>query len=246
MQKNTVFKKVIGLIDPAGARKYITQVTLILLSLSIATNVDRCKQAQKEDTKLHEYLNAIQLEIKEEIKICKMNLGDCRQDIRCLGNTLHYCNLQHPDSLRLGVGNYFEVVQRGVFRTFEPTTFEMMAQAGDAHLMKDLALRSHLAKVFAFRNTTIRNDLENFDRAIDDCSRATGPYFDMVALMEGDNTGIHLNKENNAHFNNEIFLLLKAANIRAFHLENAIDDLEKVLKEVESAGGGSDRNKNNL
>ena len=42
--------------------------------------------------------------------------------------------------------------------------------------------------------------------------------------------------------NNEIFLLLKAANIRAFHLENAIEALksgqEVAVKETKALGCG--------
>lgn len=130
--------------------------------------------------------------------------------------------------------SYFaEVYQRGVFRSFPPATFDIMVQTGDANLLKDLPLRSHLASVFAFRQNVIRKDLEDFDRQTQICAEKLGRYFNLSHMFSENQAGFLLDE---AGFvkdpHNEVFLLLRNANLRAFHLENAVEELQSVQTEL--------------
>jgi hypothetical protein len=235
MEHRTFYKKLIGLIDPAGAKKYITQVTLILFSLFIATTVDRYRQGRKEQVKLQEYLKAIEKDLDLEIETCKMNLKDCNTDINGISRSLHYLQMNHPDSIEQGLMAFFDVFQRGVFRTFQPTTFEMMAQAGEAHLIKDLELRSNLAMVFAFRNNTIKKDLEDYDTKTDECARALGKYVDFTQIFRQKYKSPLAFAKGDLIPQNELFLLLRMANVRGFHLGASIEELEMVKTMVARA-----------
>lgn len=227
------YHKFVALIDPAGAKKYVTQVSLILVSLFIASNADRYRQRQKDQIKLKEYLTAIHQDIQEELKTCKMNLQDCNQDLECLKNAIHYTALPQQDSVQLGLANFLEVYHRGVFRTFPPNTFEMMMQAGDAYLIKDLKLRSELASVFAFVKTTIKQDLEHFDQETDECAAILGENLNLVDLLYGDPKNIPTFPKSSFSHQNALLLLLRNASNRHFHLQNAIEDLEAILQKTE-------------
>ncbi len=223
-----------SLFDPAGVRKYITQITLILISLMLATRADRCREASKEQVKLREYLTAIQSDIQEEIKTDNMNLKDCERDKKCLLEFLVKSSHDHRDSLCEAYSNFAEVYQRGVFRAFPPSTFELMAQSGDANLLKDLHLRNSLASVFAFRQNVIRKDLEDFDRQTQLCAEKLGQYFDLSLMFAGENENFLRDKDGflkDPH--NEVFLLLRNASLRNFHLENAIEELKEVQNELD-------------
>lgn len=233
MRKNW-FTRFIGIFDPAGVKKYFTQITLILISLMLATRVDRCREANKEQDKLREYLTAIQSDIQDEIKTDKLNLNDCNRDVKCLLEFLLKSTNEHNDSLYLAYSNFAEVYQRGVFRAFPPSTFDLMAQSGDANLLKDLRLRNSLASVFAFRQDVIRKDLEDFDRQTQVCAEKLGMYFDLSLMFAGENEKFLRNKEGflkDPH--NEVFLLLRNANLRGFHLKNAIEELNVLQSELD-------------
>jgi hypothetical protein len=63
MEKKQPIKRFLNLFDPSGTRKYVTQITLILFSLLIATSVDRCRETAKDRVKLIEYLKAVQADL---------------------------------------------------------------------------------------------------------------------------------------------------------------------------------------
>lgn len=223
-----------SLFDPAGVRKYVTQISLILFSLLLATRAERCREAGKEHEKLREYLTAIQAEIQDEIKTDKMNLYDCERDEQCLIQFMDKSAYSNTDSLYLAYSNFAEVYHRGVFRAFPPSTFDLMAQSGDVNLLKDLHLRNSLASVFAFRQNVVRKDLEDFDRQTQICAEKLGRFFELSILFTGENEKFLRDREGflrDPH--NEVFLLLRNANIRGFHLENAIEDFEKAQIEVD-------------
>lgn len=220
--------------DPAGVRKYITQVSLLLLSLLLATRAEKCREAGKEQQKLHEYLTAIRADIADEIEQNEINLKDCRRDEACLITFLTKSTLNHPDSQNLAIANFADLYHRGVFRTFEPSTFDLMVQSGDANLLKDLPLRKSLASVFAFRQNTVRKDLADFDAQTQQCAEKLGRFFDLSLLYSGDIDHAFFDREGFFKApHNEAFLLLRTVNLRGFHLDNAIEDLKETRNQLD-------------
>ena len=133
------------------------------------------------------------------------------------------------DSLYAAYSNFAEVYQRGVFRAFPPTTFDLMVQSGEADLLKDLQLRNSLASVFAFRQDVVRKDLEDFDRSTQVCAEKLGAYFDLSLMFDREKGKFMIDKEGFLRTpHNEVFLLLRNTNLRAFHLEEAIESLKEV------------------
>lgn len=234
MEKRGLWARFRALFDPAGVRKYVTQVSLILVSLLIATRAEKCREAAKDREKLREYLTAVRADVADELETCAMNLGDCERDIACLATALGAWSHTSADSVYAGLAAFAEVYQRGVFRSFPPTTFDMMLQSGDANLLKDLALRGQLAAAFAFRNNVLRKDLEGYDQATTDCAERLGEHFDLTRLFSGDLEGAILDKKvfsKSPH--NEVFLLLRVAQLRGFHLANAVENFEEVQKSLD-------------
>lgn len=229
------YARLVGLLDPVGVRKYVTQVSLILVSLLLATRADRCRDAAKEQVKLQEYLTAVQSDIQKEIKMNQMNLNDCKRDIKCLIRFLVLSDLSEVDSLYAAYSSFAEVYQRGVFRSFPPTTFDVMTQAGDAYLLKDLKLRNNLASVFAFRQNVIHKDLLDFDTQTQVCAEKLGRFFDLSLMFsEGRENFMHDQAGFLRDPHNEVFLLLRNAQLRAFHLETAVEDLQETLSELDT------------
>lgn len=226
--------RLVDLFDPAGVRKFVTQIALILISLLLATRADRCREAGKDREKLREYLTAIQTDLEVEIETDQMNLNDCERDLKCLVQFFSKGSHDHTDSLFEAYSNFAEVYQRGVFRAFPPSTFDLMVQSGDANLLKDLHLRNSLASVFAFRQNVIRKDLQDFDLQTQVCAEKLGRFFDLSLMFAEGNGKFLLDKEGflrDPH--NEVFLLLRNVNLRSFHLENAIEGLQEVQKELD-------------
>ena len=154
--------------------------------------------------------------------------------MECLIRFLVKSSNSDTDSLYSAYSNFAEVYQRGVFRAFPPTTFDLMAQSGDANLLKDLHLRNSLAATFAFRENVVRKDLEDFDRQTQVCAEKLGRFFDLSLLFGGEKEKFLRDREgflNDPH--NEVFLLLRNANLRAFHLESAIEALEETQTELD-------------
>lgn len=237
MKKKKPLKRFLGFFNPEGTKKYVTQITLILVSLFIATSVDRWREASKNKDKLREYLKAIQVDLKEEIETSQLNFKDCNRDLDCLTKTLHYIRIPHDDSLKLALANFSEVYWRGVFRAFPPSTFESMSASGDASLLKDLALRNKLAAVFAFRQNVVKKDLEQYDQQVEICAKELGQHLDLTRLLYNetyskacilDRTGFLKSPHN------EVVQLLRTANLRSFHLENALEDLKIAQKDLET------------
>jgi hypothetical protein len=225
----------VDLFDPAGVRKFITQISLILISLLLATRAERCRESGKDREKLRDYLTAIQTDLEDEIKTDRMNLNDSNRDVRCLVQFLTKAGHSHTDSLLAAYSNFAEVYQRGVFRAFPPTTFDLMVQSGDANLLKDLHLRNSLASVFAFRQNVVRKDLQDFDLQTQVCAEKLGRFFDLSLMFAEGEGKFLLDKEGflrDPH--NEVFLLLRNANLRAFHLENALEDLQATQQELDA------------
>ena len=234
MEKKRLPNRFIQLFDPAGVRKYVTQVSLILLSLFIATSADRCREAAKDKKKLKEYLTAVHVEIQDELKTCRMNLRDCERDQLCLGYVLHYAGIAHPDSQAVALQNFAEAYQRGVFRTFPPTTFEVMNETGDISLLKNATIRSQLASAYAFRRNVIQKDLADYDQATQVCAEKMGEMINLSTLLfMADYESCMLDRKrfiSDPH--NEVFLLLRMAHLRGFHLDYSINEWQEAEKSL--------------
>jgi len=167
-----------------GLRDYFVQVSLIILSLLVAVGVDRCNTARKNEQKLQAYLEAIHHDLAYESEKTVQNLFDANKDITALENGLTQFAHNNNDSLQAGIMNVGQVLLRGVFRTFSPTTFDVMSKTGDLLLIKDLELRERLASVFAFRTNVIKRDLELHDAMTIEVAESMGAYFDLNCLVE--------------------------------------------------------------
>ncbi|MCC7245345.1 MAG: hypothetical protein IT269_06675 [Saprospiraceae bacterium] len=226
-------QRFLDIFDPAGVKKYVTQISLILISLLLATRAEKCRDEHKEDRKLREFLVEIQADIEDELQQNKMNLKDCDRDIKCMINFLQYYNHPSPDSLKSAMESIAEVYQRGVFRAFPPNTFEIMVETGDVRLIRDLKLRAELASIFAFRRNVVQPDLASFDLQTQACFEKMGYFFNLTQLMNEYNESFFTDKTaftKGPH--NEVFLLLRNAQLRAFHLDVAIEELEKAQKSL--------------
>ncbi len=229
-----LLRQFLNLFDPAGVKKYFTQISLILISLLLATRAEKCRDEHKEDRKLREFLIEVQADIQEELKNDEMNLKDCKRDIKCLVNFLRYYNDPAPDSLKSAMESIAEVYYRGVFRSFPPNTFEIMVETGDARLIRDLKMRAELASVFAFRRNVVQPDLASFDLQTQQCFREMGYFLDLTQLMKAYNESFFTDKKGFIEAShNEAFLLLRNAELRAFHLDVAIEDLESAQKNLD-------------
>lgn len=229
MAIKNLYKRIIGLFDPAGAKKYITQVSLILVSLAIATGADRLRESYKNREKLKEYCAALSNDIVEEIETQKMNKVDCDRDIDCLAMAIYLIHTRKKDSVEYVISNVQEVFNRGVFRSFKPSTLDIMIASGDLNLIKDLHLRSDLASAFAYRDDVIKADLESFDVTTSQCAEALGNYVNLAKLHQGQEALIPAKTA--AFFDdphNELYLLFRNAQLKSFHLREGIEELEAL------------------
>lgn len=235
-------RRVAHALSTGSAKVYLTEILLILFSLWIAVSVDRCRENDRKQAKLDEYLKAILVDVQKEKETCQYNLYDCNQDIDKLKLAIDALQYDHPDSLKVGWESFLNVYWRGVFRTFPPTTFDIMMQSGDGALISDLSLRNEVSAIFAFRSTVIRADLENFDKQTQVCIEQLGQYVDLKKLTQGDNFAECLTDKEGFYRTprNELFVLARTASLRAFHLEAAIEDLDslekKLQKQIELSG----------
>lgn len=220
-------------------RDYFVQVSLILLSLLIATSIDRWREQQKDDNKKGDYLTAILHDLREEHAKNETNLFDCKNDIRGLTNGLRLLQSSSEDSLEVAILNLVQVYGRGVFRTFSPTTFDVMTQTGDLTLIRDLELRDDLARAFSFRNKVIQKDLEKYDLAVVESLTQLGRYINLSCVLSASERRRCI-MDVNAFLespHNEITMLLLEARNRALHLENATRMYPPVIEAVEKELG---------
>lgn len=218
-----------------GIGTYIVEISLIIFSILIAIQADRCNQNRKDDTKLQAYLEAMHQDLLDEQGSNQNNLTDCNSDLESLEQFLRLSRYNQNDSLDLALQHIRRVFSRGVFRTFPPTTFDIMMSTGDISLIKDLTFRNRLAATFSFRDSYIQNDLKEFDAQVKTLAQSMGQYIDLACMTTSgplhaclvDRTGL---VENN---HNEVFLFLRMAQVRAFHLSIAIQNFDKMIKIME-------------
>lgn len=201
---------------------YLLQVSLIVLGLVIATGADRCNANRQEDRRLQQYYQAILQDLQDEQRVTAMNIGDARNDVGQLEYAITKLALADPDSTLAGLDTLRWVLQKGVFRTFNPTTFDVMVNTGDVSLIDDLSLRSDLAAVFAFRTNIVRPDLEAYNsqtvRTIEQLATLT----DLNCLLQ--DVGYRevcrpIDAATATRGKNVLISLLLQAKSRLFHLE---------------------------
>ncbi len=158
------------------------QVSLIILSLLVAVGVDRCNQGVKNDRKLDTYLTSINEEFEYELETCRNNLYDCQKDIEGLSKGALLLSKLGQTQQSTGIAELAQVLIRGVFRSFSPTSFELMVSAGDAFLIDDLELRSDLASIVAFRNDYVKRDLWRHDELTLSVIAEVAEYIDLECL----------------------------------------------------------------
>lgn len=221
---------------PLGQRllDYLLQVSLIILGLIIATSVDRCNAARKDDQRLQAYYTAILQDLGEEQEINTMNGVDADHDVRDLEDALRLFRRDAPDSLALALQKANGVLRKGVFRTFSPTTFDVMVNTGDVNLIEDIRLRAELASVFAYRNNILRPDLQNYDHQVLQTIAGLSDRIDPACMVGLDHAAACLLDPDAIRENGvpELWLLYAVAHTRRFHLQVAAEQVQEAAELV--------------
>lgn len=232
-----ILKRLTG--EKVGVLHYIVEVSLIIVSILVAIQADRYQQNKRNELKLENYIASMYQDLLEDQERNRNNLGDCQQDIRNITQSLRLSQINQADSLNLALRNFGVVVTRGVFRAFPPTTFDIMLQTGDIALIKDLDFRSRLASTFSFRDDYVKKDLLDFDTQTRETSKALGQYGNLSCMFSNSNLQTCLTDREGfvAHFHNDLFICLRMAQVRAFHLQNAVRYFDKTIKVMEELYG---------
>ena len=213
---------------------YLLQVSLIIVGLVIATSVDRCNSAGKDRQRLSDYYRAIYKDLEAEQLATVNNLGDAIRDVTNLDLAIRRFGYAEADSAAAGLDALNAVVRKGVFRSFSPTTYEVMLNTGDISLIADIELRSQLAGVFAFRNNVVRRDLEEYDALVLRTIQALSAYVNplCVANFTADTDCIRDAAGLADSGVDDLIVLSLFARNRLFHLQIAEEDLNDALKGV--------------
>lgn len=218
---------------------YLIEIALIIFSILIAIQADRFNQNRKDKAKLENYFQSMYQDLLDEQESNRNNLYDCRDDIQSIERAIQLCRYDQNDSLNLSLQYLRRVFGRGVFRTFSPTTFDIMLSTGDIALIRDLSLRNRLAATFSFRDTYVRDDLEKFDTRTIELSRAMGRYFDLGCMATTKSEWLYTCLTDRTGFvenvHNELFIFLRMTSLRAFHLEIAVQNFDRTIKEMEDS-----------
>jgi hypothetical protein len=214
---------------------YIVEVSLIILSILIAIQADRLNQSRRNSAKLDDYLQAMYQDLLDEQDQNVNNLVDCQKDIYSLEQCLRLCRYDQNDSLNLALQHLAAVFTRGVFRTFPPTTFDIMLSTGDISLIRDIAFRNRLAATFSFRDTYVQDELQEFDDQIQNLSHSLGRYIDWSCLTTTRSLESCLIDRQGfvEDVHNDLFIFLRTTQLRAFHLDIAIQNFKRTIREME-------------
>ncbi|MEM6396170.1 MAG: hypothetical protein AAF741_07460 [Bacteroidota bacterium] len=172
--------------DAKSLSEYIIQVFLIIFSILAATWVGQCTERERNEEKLAVYIASIREEVDFEIQRHDLNLTDAQNDFDEIIEAIRLAAHPSLDSI-YKLANYFIKVNiRGVFRTYPSSTWDAMVAAGESELIKDLDLRQQIATSFAFRNTTIREDLREWDAANQEAYEQVASFIDLPNLGNFD------------------------------------------------------------
>jgi hypothetical protein len=213
---------------------YLVEIVLIILSVLIAIQADRYNQNRKNEAKLEGYLQAMHQDLLGEQERNRKNLYDCQKDLNGIQRCLQLARYNQDDSLDLALRHLGSVFTRGVFRTFPPTTFNIMLSTGDISLISDLEFRNRLAATFSFRDTYLKDDLQQFDAQVKELSASLGKYIDWACLATSERLHPCLidRKGFVEDVHNDLFIFLRMTQLRAFHLEVAIQNFDGMIKEM--------------
>lgn len=214
---------------------YIVELSLIIFSILIAIQADRCNQSRRNEDKLEEYLQAMYQDLQEEQESNISNLRDCEKDINGVKRCLQLCRYDQNDSLNLALQHLGGVFIRGVFRSFPPTTFDIMMSTGDIALIKELSFRDRLAGTFSFRDKYVQGDLQKFDEQVKELSVSLGKYIDWACMASTDDLQQCLIDREGfvKDVHNDLFIFLRMAQLRSFHLQIAIRSFKRTIEEME-------------
>ncbi|MEM1357899.1 MAG: hypothetical protein AAGF89_06860 [Bacteroidota bacterium] len=222
-------------------RDYLVQVSLIVLSLLAAVGVDRCNQNLRDENRLEEYLVTMQQELEAEKTSNSYNLGDCQKDVEGLRAAMTMIPSEDDGQAAKGLQILGGVLVRGVFRAFEPLTYERMQSSGDLYLIKDLELREALATYTSFRKDYLQGDLMSYDEMVLEAIDRLRAYLDIMCLEQTkfatpidcitDREGLRKNAAG------DLAKLYRLASLRAFHLELSSKTLDPSLEGVNAALG---------
>ncbi|MEO0733131.1 MAG: hypothetical protein AAFZ52_09870 [Bacteroidota bacterium] len=224
-----------------GWKDYLTQVSLILLSLLIAVSVDRCNQRQRDADRLEDFVQLIHQELADELHTTELNIYDAERDIEDLGRVLKNISAAHDDSLALTVMLTARVIGKGVYRPFPPLAYEQMIAAGDAGLIKDISLRDRLAAAAALRDDYVQSDLRQYDGMVLEVIDRFYDYVDLGCVLETRGReplrcikDRALLRERGAA---DLGKITQMARIRTFHLQRYRSVLEGTMADFEEVYG---------
>jgi hypothetical protein len=207
---------------------YLAEVTLIIFSILFAFWIERFREGWEEDKKLEQYFSEIQEDLKEEIQTSKMNRYDCENDIKALLKILELSETRSSDSTALYRSKFLSVYYRGVFRTFAPTTADVMANNGDLELIKDHTLRKLIVSTFSFRKE-VADEFTAYNLAVDEAGKILYEEIrpDNSESIKPDPTLLYRGKNTNA-----VFSLYRRAAYKGFMLDNYIEELKELQKQL--------------
>jgi hypothetical protein len=207
---------------------YVAEVTLIIFSILFALWMERIRESWEEDQKLEQYYSEIQADLKEEIQTSKMNRHDCENDVKALLKILELADSKAEDSTKIFRSKFLSVYYRGVYRTFAPTTADVMANNGDLELIKDHTLRKLIVSTFSFRKE-VADEFTAYNLAVDEAGKI---LYEEIRQDNSDNIRpdpllLYQMKNTNA-----VFSLYRRAAYKGFMLDNYIEELEGLQKEL--------------
>lgn len=207
---------------------YLAEVTLIIFSILFAFWIERLREGWEEDQKLEQYFSEIKADLKEEIQTSKMNRKDCSNDCKSLLHILKITQTKPADSTQTYQEQFLSVFYRGVFRTFAPTTADVMANNGDLELIKDHALRKMVVSTFAFRKE-VAAEFTAYNLEVDEAGKI---LFEDIRPDEFNSRKIDPFLLYRAKNTSAVFSLFRRASYKGFILDNYIDELETLQEEL--------------
>lgn len=218
---------------------YVLEIFLIIFSILIAIQADRYQQSKRNQNKLDDYIQAMYLDLLEEQESNRNNLFDCQQDVISIKKGIRLSQINNTDSIQLALYHLAQVAGRGVFRAFPPTTFDIMLSTGDIALIRNLEVRGQLASTFSFRDAYTKKDLLEFDKETKRVYGELSKYANLNCMYTTRNLVSCLTDQDGftKQFHNELFPLLRTADLRAFHLKRAINYFDAAIEDLERIYG---------
>ncbi|NJC24910.1 hypothetical protein [Neolewinella antarctica] len=127
-----------------------------------------------------------------------------------------------------------EVIAKGVFHTFTPTTFDVIVNTGDVSLIEAPKLRSELAAVFAFRTDIVEHDLHAYNEEVHKTLERIATVINLRCLLElGVTVGCLRSTTGFTQSINDFLILQRVANTRLFHLRVADEQVSEVAERID-------------